>query len=50
MIDGRALRREVTQAGTVKIPWTGPAAKVRVVAWDAAGNVSSPVVRVRGGD
>jgi len=50
VIDGRALRREVTKAGTVKIPWGGPAAKVRVVAWDAAGNVSGPVVRVRGDD
>jgi hypothetical protein len=48
VIDGRALRREVAKAGTVRIPWSGPAAKVRVVAWDAAGNVSSPVVRIRG--
>jgi hypothetical protein len=50
VIDGRALRREVKKAGTVRIPWTGPAAKVRVVAWDAAGNASGPVVRVRGVD
>jgi hypothetical protein len=50
VIDGQALRREVKNAGTVRIPWSGPAAKVRVVAWDAAGNVSGPVVRVRGGD
>jgi N-acetylmuramoyl-L-alanine amidase-like protein len=50
VIDGRALRREVTKAGTVRIPWSGSAAKVRVVAWDAAGNVSGPVVRVRGGN
>ena len=50
VIDGQALRREVQKAGTVRIPWSGPAAKVRVVAWDAAGNVSGPVVRVRGGD
>ena len=50
VIDGRALRREVTKAGTFRIPWSGPAAKVRVVAWDAAGNVSGPVVRIRGGD
>jgi hypothetical protein len=46
VIDGRALRREVKKAGTVRIPWTGPAAKVRVVAWDVAGNASGPVVRV----
>ena len=50
VIDGRALRREVKTAGTFRIPWAGPAARVRVVAWDAAGNVSGPVVRVRGGD
>jgi len=50
VIDGRALRREVMKAGIVRIPWSGPAAKVRVVAWDAAGNVSGPVVRLRGGD
>ena len=50
VIDGRALRRQVKTAGTFGIPWAGPAAKVRVVAWDAAGNVSGPVVRVRGGD
>ena len=47
VIDGRALRREVKKAGTVRIPWSGPAAKVRVVAWDAAGNMSGPVVRIR---
>ena len=50
VIDGRALRREVKTAGTFRIPWAGPAARVRVVAWDAAGNVSGPVVRVRDGD
>ena len=50
VVDGRALRREVRKAGTVRIPWSGPAAKVRVVAWDAAGNASGPVVRARGGD
>ena len=48
VVDGHGLRREVKKAGTVRIPWSGPAAKVRVVAWDAAGNVSGPVVRVRG--
>jgi hypothetical protein len=49
VIDGRALRRQVTKAGAVRIPWSGPAAKVRVVAWDAAGNVSGPVLRIRSG-
>ena len=45
VIDGSSLRREVKKAGTVHIPWPGPARRVRVVAWDAAGNVSGPVVR-----
>jgi hypothetical protein len=49
VIDGQALRREVKRAGVVRIPWAGPAARVRVVAWDAAGNSSGPVVRVRRG-
>ncbi len=46
VIDGQALKREVKKAGIVRIPWAGPAARVRVVAWDAAGNASGPVVRV----
>ena len=45
-IDGRALRHEAKRAGIVRIPWDGPASRVRVVAWDAAGNASSPVVRI----
>ena len=49
VIDGQALRREVKRAGVIRIPWAGPAARVRVVAWDAAGNSSGPVVRVRRG-
>jgi flagellar hook assembly protein FlgD len=49
VIDGRSLRREVAKAGQMRIPWTGPATRVRVVAWDAAGNVSVPAVRVRPG-
>ncbi len=47
VIDGQSLRREVTRAGQVRIPWVGPASRVRVVAWDAAGNSSAPVVRIR---
>jgi N-acetylmuramoyl-L-alanine amidase len=47
VIDGRALRREVRKAGVVRIPWSGPATHVRVVAWDAAGNRSGPVIRVQ---
>ena len=47
VIDGRSLRREVSKAGTVRIPGAGAATRVRVVAWDAAGNSSGPVVRIR---
>jgi len=47
VIDGRALRREVSKAGTVRIAGAGAATRVRVVAWDAAGNSSGPVLRVR---
>lgn len=46
LIDGKALRREVRRAGMVRIPLAGPAARVRVVAWDAAANPSAPVLRV----
>jgi flagellar hook assembly protein FlgD len=49
VIDGQALRREVKRSGVVRIPWAGPATRVRVVAWDAAGNASGPVVRIRRG-
>jgi len=49
VIDGRSLRREVTKAGQVRIPWSGPATRVRVVARDAAGNASAPATRVRKG-
>ena len=47
VIDGSSLRREVRRAGVVRIPWPGPARHVRVVAWDAAGNVSVPAARIR---
>jgi N-acetylmuramoyl-L-alanine amidase len=47
VIDGRALRREVSKAGTVRIAGAGTAMRVRVVAWDVAGNASGPVLRVR---
>ncbi len=42
VVDGQAIRREVKRAGVVRIPWAGPASRVRVVAWDAAGNPSRP--------
>jgi hypothetical protein len=47
VIDGRSLRKQVQTRGVVRIPWSGAARSVRVVAWDAAGNVSGPAVRVR---
>ena len=47
VIDGRSLRREVSKAGTVRIAGAGVATRVRVVAWDAAGNSSGPVLRIR---
>jgi hypothetical protein len=47
VIDGQPLKREVKRAGVVRIPWAGPATRVRVVAWDVAGNTSGPVVRIR---
>ena len=50
VIDGQSLRREVREAGISRIPWSGSAARVRVVAWDAAGNASGPVVRIQRGD
>ncbi len=49
VVDGQSVRRKVRKAGIVRIPWRGPAARVRVVAQDAAGNVSGPVVRIRPG-
>ncbi len=47
VIDGQPLKVEATRAGVVRIPWAAPVRRVRVVAWDAAGNVSEPAVRVR---
>ncbi len=49
LVDGQAFRREVKRAGVVRIPWGGSATRVRVVAWDAAGNSSGPVARIRRG-
>ena len=47
LVDGRSLRREVSKAGTVRIAGAVAATRVRVVAWDTAGNSSGPVVRIR---
>jgi flagellar hook assembly protein FlgD len=44
-IDGAIVRRDVKKAGIVRIRWSGAARRVRVVALDAAGNSSGPVVR-----
>jgi hypothetical protein len=49
VVDGRSLKREVRRAGVTRIPGGGSARRVRVVAWDAAGNSSAPVVRIRRG-
>jgi hypothetical protein len=49
VVDGQPLKREVRKAGITRIAWSGPASRVRVVAWDAAGNVSAPAVRVARG-
>jgi hypothetical protein len=45
-VDGATLKHEAKRAGVVRIPWSGPARRVRVVAWDAAGNTSGQVVSV----
>ena len=46
-IDGARLEREVKKAGVVRVRWEGAARRVRVVAEDAAGNRSKPLLRVR---
>jgi hypothetical protein len=45
-IDGARVEREVLKAGIVRVPWDGAAKQVRVVAEDAAGNRSKPVLRI----
>jgi len=50
LVDGVPVRREVKRAGIVRIPSASPATRVRVVAWDAAGNASGPVLRVTRAD
>jgi hypothetical protein len=49
-IDGTPLRREVRKAGVARIRWSGPVARVRAVAWDAAGNASAPLLWVAARD
>jgi flagellar hook assembly protein FlgD len=43
-VNGAVRRREVRRPAAVRIPWPGVVRKVRVVALDAAGNASVPVV------
>ncbi|HEU4355073.1 MAG TPA: N-acetylmuramoyl-L-alanine amidase [Actinomycetota bacterium] len=45
-VDGTVVRRRVKHAGVVTVAWPRPFRRVRVVAWDAAGNASVPAVRV----
>ncbi len=44
-VDGTPLTQPALTAGAIRITWHGPAAHVRVVAWDTAGNVSRPAIR-----
>jgi len=39
-VDGTTIRRQATKAGVVPVPWNGTPRRVRVVAWDEAGNRS----------
>jgi hypothetical protein len=41
-VDGTTVRRQVAKAGVVRVPWDGTPRRVRVVAWDEAGNRSPP--------
>jgi hypothetical protein len=45
-VNGVALRHEATKAGVVRIRSSGAATRVRIVAWDAAGNRSAPLTWV----
>jgi hypothetical protein len=44
-INGTPVSQVVSAAGEARVQWRGPASRVRVVAWDDAGNVSRPVSR-----
>jgi hypothetical protein len=47
-VNGQPLRRDVRRSGTVLVRWSEPVVRARVVALDAAGNVSAPAVRRAG--
>jgi hypothetical protein len=42
-VDGTMVQRDVKRAATLRIRWPQRPQRVRVVAWDRAGNVSAPV-------
>jgi len=44
-VNGRVLRLAAAGATAQRIPWTRPVRTLLVVAWDAAGNASVPVVQ-----
>lgn len=44
-IDGQPVSQVVPAAGETRVRWRGRVKRIRVVAWDAAGNVSRPVSR-----
>jgi hypothetical protein len=46
-IDKRTVRRKVSRAGVVRIPWGRVPKRLQVVARDAAGNDSVPALRIR---
>jgi hypothetical protein len=41
-VNGTTVRRQVPKAGVVRVPWDSTPRRVRVVAWDEAGNRSPP--------
>jgi hypothetical protein len=45
-VDGRELRRQVRQGGVVAIRSPKPVRRLRVVAWDAAGNMGTAFARL----
>lgn len=45
LVNGQSVKHQAFARGEVTVPWDGPARRVRVVAWDAAGNKSAPVRR-----
>jgi hypothetical protein len=46
-VDRATVRRTVRKAGVIRVPWPAPYRRVSVVATDAAGNRSTPLVLTR---